>query len=591
MAWLPAGSDASPFEQRVDQRPDAERQPEPTLKPVRSVKLPVFPVPDAIWPSPQGSAATTTNDLSIGFKLKPDGSLQPVIQPASDPAARNKAASASATAAKDQGQALASRLWLVDLGSVQQALNPIDRRILPDQLQALHLQLDASARGLFSVSLAASDDLRSWTMLAPEHAPIRLAQLQHDGAQVQQLSIDAQALMPASGVQPQRVPRYLMLQWLHTSAPPQLIGLTAALTSSTLNAPAGSSIGTSALAPPSRAWTVPIRPVRCERRWCDYALPTHVPIEQLDIQLGLVNSLVPLTVYGLPASQTAAGALSGAPPSTGSPATDEPDSGARSHSHNPLKVLHRKTAEHRHGREPLRTDEGLPMHRLAQHTAYWLQTDGQDLRSNVVSLNTRHYPSVRLQADNAGTDLAALAPTLRLGVTPPGLIWLAQGPAPFALQISPTTGASAAVALETLVPRAPNGERLPLTLGMSEVIAQQDISKGHGSASNTAAAASGRERQTSTPSSSSPATAATPADASPVQTRQLVLWGSLGVALLVLGVMARSVLNGVSGTTQQGLDASGDASPMAGPGTTRSDQPTTASPTPDAAANHAKRNA
>ena len=43
-------------------------------------------------------------------------------------------------------------------------------------------------------------------------------------------------------------------------------------------------------------WSEPIAPARCVERECDYALPRHVPLEQLEVQLAEPNTLARVEV-------------------------------------------------------------------------------------------------------------------------------------------------------------------------------------------------------------------------------------------------------------------------------------------------------
>jgi hypothetical protein len=208
-----------------------------------SKEVPIF----ALSASASGTG-DSAEDASLGFRVRPDGSLALARKPARKPAEAAQ--------------------WLIDASQLKGGL-----------LQA-RFDVAPEARGLFAFRLEASDDLRHWQPVGGEEQLVRLA---HAGQTIERMAVDL------GGVHA----RFLRLRW---SDPQNGAPLTGVAIDSVQEV--------EAVAP--LQWTGALKPERCGTDHCDYALPRGLPAESLRIDLADVNTLAQVGISGLLAATPAA---------------------------------------------------------------------------------------------------------------------------------------------------------------------------------------------------------------------------------------------------------------------------------------------
>lgn len=208
-----------------------------------SKEVPIFALPASA-----SGTADSADDASLGFRVRPDGSLALARKPARKPAEAAQ--------------------WLIDASQLKGGL-----------LQA-RFDVAPEARGLFAFRLEASDDLRRWQPVGGEEQLVRLA---HAGQTIERLAVDL------GGVHA----RFLRLRWSDPQNGAPLTGV--AIDSVQEVEP---------VAP--LQWTGALTPERCGADHCDYALPRGLPLESLRIDLADVNTLAQVGISGLLAATPAA---------------------------------------------------------------------------------------------------------------------------------------------------------------------------------------------------------------------------------------------------------------------------------------------
>jgi uncharacterized membrane protein len=198
-------------------------------------------VPIFALPAGAAGAADASDDATLSFRVRPDGSLALARKPA-------------------RRQAEAEQ-WLIDASQLKGSL-----------LQA-RFEMAPEARGLFAFRLEASDDLRRWRPVGGEEQLVRLA---HGGQAIEQLAIDLENVQA----------RFLRLRW---ADPKNGAPLTRVAIDSVQEI--------EPVAP--LEWSAALRPERCGADHCDYALPRGAPVESLRIDLADVNTLAQVGVSGL----------------------------------------------------------------------------------------------------------------------------------------------------------------------------------------------------------------------------------------------------------------------------------------------------
>ncbi|RST45840.1 DUF3999 domain-containing protein [Variovorax sp. DXTD-1] len=198
-------------------------------------------VPIFALPASAAGAADTSEDASLNFRVRPDGSLALARKPA-----RKQAEAAQ---------------WLIDASQLKGSLLQARFEVAPD------------ARGLFAFRLEASDDLRHWRPVGGEEQLVRLA---HGGQTIERLAVEL------GNVQA----RFLRLRWSDPQNGAPLVSV--AIDSVQEVEP---------VAP--LEWSGALRPERCGADHCDYALPRGLPVESLRIDLADVNTLAQVGISGL----------------------------------------------------------------------------------------------------------------------------------------------------------------------------------------------------------------------------------------------------------------------------------------------------
>jgi hypothetical protein len=178
----------------------------------------------------------------------------------------------------------------------------------------------------------------------------------------------------------------------------------------------------------------------------------------------------------------------------------------------PLRALRLKA-------ERAATQAGLAWSGAAIANVYWLtQASGApDLHSPAVRLEGESWQALRLETFGPISQLGHTAPTIRIGVRPRHLVFVARGAGPFVLARATPAETTAALPLAQLMPaRAPDA-------GLPEATASIAVAPASG------AAASG------------PSTAPAPgATATPARTPWL--WAALLAGLALMAAMAWSLL-------------------------------------------------
>ncbi|MEP6504285.1 MAG: DUF3999 family protein, partial [Betaproteobacteria bacterium] len=349
-----------------------------------------------------------------------------------------------------------------------------------DDLLRLDLALERGAQGVFTLRIEASDDLQHWRTLQEDAQLVLLQQLPQVGATSPLAALAEREHLSSNGIDLDSLPaRYLRVSTAPRSAIPPLVAAT--ITRAPHRQP-----------PAPLEWSEPIAATRCEATSCDYPLPRNVALDAVQIAPADVDTIGQVTVLG----QLEAGRQ--APPR-----------------HSLLRgSLHalRLKAE----RAP---PTSIAWDNAATANVYWL-TQGSgapDLHSPPVRLDGAAWQALRLQTFGPITQFGHTAPTIRIGVRPRQLVFLARGAGPFVLARAKPAETPGAMALAQLMPaRAPDAP-LPEATATLTVAA----------ATSASAAAS--------------SIAATPtAETAPSRTPWL--WAALLAGLAVMGAMAWSLL-------------------------------------------------
>jgi hypothetical protein len=277
----------------------------------------------------------------------------------------------------------------------------LDLRSTGPSLQTLDLRLPDSARGFYTVSVEASDDLQQWRTVQPA---VQLLSLEHQGQRLVSTRVELDGIHA----------RYLRLKPLAGSALPELAGAEV------------SSVDTTS-APEPVDWSAPIAATACGPRFCDYTLPAALPLQQVELVLGEPNTVGSVQLLG----------------------RIEPGHHHGRH-HHALRALHHKS-------EP----EDAAWWPLATLNAYWLRGPEGEARNGRVTLSGDLHTQLRLQTDGPISQLGTRPPLLRLGTTARSLVFLAREPAPYRLAWGQPGPAAPAMALSQLMPGRKDSDALP----------------------------------------------------------------------------------------------------------------------------------
>ena len=342
----------------------------------------------------------------------------------------------------------------------------LDARGAPGSLLRLDLVLPETSHGLYTLSVEAGDDLQHWRTVQPS---VQVLSLQHQGQRLSSTTVDLGAVRA----------RYLRLTALPGSHLPELAS--AQVTSLSESVPAL-----------PMQWSDPIAPDQCGERHCDYTLPRHVPVEQLQVLPSEANTVARIEFLGR------------IDPTAATP---------RHHRHG---VRERVKALRRKG-EPAPGKDDASWLPLQTANVYWLRLPDGEARSGALWLDGDLHSQLRLRTIGPISQWGARPPTLRVGAHTRSLVFLARGPAPYRLSWGASPGTSSALPIGQLIPTRKSGDPLPADIATAVL------------ASPVAAASAAALR--------APAAAAlTKRDP------QLWLWGALLTGLALMGFMAWSLL-------------------------------------------------
>lgn len=246
---------------------------------------------------------------------------------------------------------------------------------------------------------------------------------------------------------------------------------------------------------PVLTWGASIAANHCDQTSCEYTLPNNTPIDSLRIQLGEVNTLAKMTIVGKRAQQV--------------------QTGSRRH-RNPLYVL-----RHRDHAPNYKTQ--IQEDYLQEVTIYRLQLsqkESVETQSDDIALNGQVYTHLRLITQADMRSLGKRMPSIQIGTLSRSIVFLARGKEPFTLQWGEENPVGTALPLATLMPNAVQlhnehmgeAQLAPIPLMSSEnAVKNETISTNH------------------------------------VDKKQYKYWllGVLGLAVLLLGAMVWSFLNGM----------------------------------------------
>ena len=276
----------------------------------------------------------------------------------------------------------------------------IDASQIKGNMLQLRFEVDEHTEGLFPLSIEASDDLRHWRSVSNDE---QIAVLKRQGTKIEKLNVDLYGNRA----------KFLRLKWREwqDAAPVMTIK------SMTIDSVQQNEV----LAP--LQWSAAIKAASCVESYCDYLLPANTPLDNLRINLSEPNTLASITVSGqLPKH-----------------AGEE-----YPHRHHPLYVL-------RHKRQPP-ADATVAQVILAQAVSYRLTLSNGEVRSENLAMDGGVYTHLRLQTQGPISMLGQVAPTIEVASTPPSLLFLGRGSAPFSLSWGADQKQGNALPLATLVP-------------------------------------------------------------------------------------------------------------------------------------------
>ena len=353
----------------------------------------------------------------------------------------------------------------------------VDTQESGDDLLHLDLGLEHDTQGVYTLAIEASDDLQHWRTLQLDAQLVQLEALPQVGDAGTLATQAPRERLGSDGIDLDDVPaRYLRLTTASRSGIPPLVSATITRAP---HRPAS----------PPLQWSDPIVASGCEATSCDYPLPRNAALAAVQVAPSDVDTIGQVMVMG----QVDADRL---PPPR------------HSLLRGPLHAL-RLRAE----RAP--TQAGMAWDSAAMANVYWLsQSSGApDLHSPPVRLDGAPWRMLRLETFGPITQLGHAAPTIRIGIRPRQLVFVARGAGPFVLARAPANERTAPLPLAQLMPgRAPDAA-LPEAKAILEVAAP------------TAAAASIAD------SAAAPAPSRTP-----------WLWAALLAGLALMGGMAWSLL-------------------------------------------------
>ena len=349
-------------------------------------------------------------------------------------------------------------------------------------LLRLDLALERDTQGVYTLRIEAGDDLQHWRTLQEDAQLVQLESLPEVGGAGALATLAGRERLNSNGIDLDNVPaRYLRLTTAPRSAIPPLVSAT--VTRAPHRPP-----------PAPLEWSAPIAASRCEATSCDYPLPRNWPIAAVQVAPADIDTIVQVMVLG----QVDASRL---PPPR------------HSLLRGPLHALRLK-AEHS------ATAAGPAWDSAAITSVYWLtQASGApDLHSPPVRLDGPSWQALRLETFGPISQLGHTAPTIRIGVRPRQLVFVARGAGPFVLaRATPAELHTMPMTLAQLMPgRAPDAA---LPEATAAVAVPEDV------------AVTAPPPSTNRPAAPAPAYSHTP-----------WLWAALLAGLALMGAMAWSLL-------------------------------------------------
>jgi hypothetical protein len=252
-------------------------------------------------------------------------------------------------------------------------------------LRFLRLKVGPAATPFHAFTIETSDDLLQWRMLKSD---AQLVQLEHDGRRIEKNT--AQWGSDAG--------KYLRIVWRDPAQAPAIQEVAVGLVSTEVEQP-------------ETVWSSPLVPVKSEANAFEYALPGHMPLERLRIELPEQNMLSPVTVL-------------------------------------------RPTVFRVHQREERRWQP------IANAVVYRLQSPQGEIRSPDIVLGMPGESSLRLSFDGRSGTFGSTPPRLQVGFVPQELVFLARGNGPFSLAWGASGVHGAALPIATLVPNYVDDKQL-----------------------------------------------------------------------------------------------------------------------------------
>ena len=287
----------------------------------------------------------------------------------------------------------------------------LDARRIAGSLLRIDLALADSARGVYTLAVETSHDMKSWRLL---HAAVQVLSLEHQGQRLVSTVIDLGGVR--SG--------YIRL----TAAPDSLLP--------ELQSAQVTSVHETAEMRPLQ-WSEPIASSACGTQQCDYRLPKNVPLEQVEFQLMQLNTLARVQLLG---EEDAA-----VPPEVHQ---------RRQLLRNPIKVLRRKS-------EPASAVRRERWDALNSASLYWIKPPEGEVRSGPIRLGGGLYSTLRVQTNGPIGQLGSPPPSVRVGAHMPMMVFLARAPGPYRLVWGDVKSAQSAVGLSQLMPQRKSGDALP----------------------------------------------------------------------------------------------------------------------------------
>lgn len=145
------------------------------------------------------------------------------------------------------------------------------------------------------------------------------------------------------------------------------------------------------------SWSAALAPSSAKPGEYSWNLPLALPLQRLRVELGQANTLAPVSVAG-------------------------------------------------------RRDGKLHWQPLGRGLLYRLPQDGREVLQDELELHGAAVQQLRLQVDERGGGLGSAAPSLRVGIRPTQVVFLARGEPPYVLAIGNPAGKAAELPLHTLIP-------------------------------------------------------------------------------------------------------------------------------------------